>query len=449
MTAEQFSRSRRQIRAPALVVFTVILGVLTVNSFAFEAPALPRIPDRTFDVGSYGGSGDGKTLNTGAIQEAIDAASNAGGGTVLLDPGTYVSGPINLKSNIDLRLEKGATLMMSSNIADYPVAGTNRESFITATDQHDIQISGEGAIDGQGAPWWAAFRAVKGTPQAGPRRPQMILLTRCERVRLQGFTTRNPPNTHCSMSVCTDVTVDGLTMSAPGNSPNTDGLNLSGNNFLIIGCDISTGDDNIVFVGSGSGGEANGGTGNIMVSNCKLGVGHGLSIGSSTTGGVHDMTVENVTFDGTTSGIRMKSSRGRGGLVENIAFKDLTMKKVGFPVFLSSYYPSPPAKPGDDAAEAVTATTPRFEHISIENLTVTGSPNSIVIWGLPEQPMSDIALTNVKITADKGALIYHVKGVRFSNVQLNVRDGAQLTTFDAEVQGMQGAALDGVGGQQR
>jgi len=246
------------------------------------------IPERIFDVTKFGAVTNGQTLNTGAIQKTIDAAEQAGGGTVLIPAGQFISGPVKLQSNIRLYLAKGARLVMSDNFSDFPIIGNGRENFISAADTHDIGISGEGVIDGQGQPWWKAFRAKELTA----RRPQMIVFANCERVEIGGIRTLNPPNTHCSLRTCRNVIVKNVTMTAPADSPNTDALNISGADILITNCDISTGDDNIVFLGSRNSSSSNLKTENITVINCKLGFGHGLSIGSFTTGGVRHLHVE-------------------------------------------------------------------------------------------------------------------------------------------------------------
>src|SRR3954469_4906490 len=136
----------------------------------------------------------------------------------------------------------------------------------------------------------------------------MIRFTKCERVQLSGFATRNPPNTHCSISDCTDVTIDGLRMDAPADSPNTDALNLRLRRAVVRKCKISTGDDNIVLLASGSPDDAKTGVEDVTITDCELGFGHGLSIGSYTSGGIRNVAAENIRFNGTTSGIRMKAA---------------------------------------------------------------------------------------------------------------------------------------------
>ncbi len=332
---------------------------------------------------------------------------------------------------------------MSPNADDFPVAGNRRESFIRAEYLHDIRISGEGTIDGQGEPWWTAYRAVKGTSDTGPRRPQMIYMEKCERVQLDGFTTLNPPNTHCSLRQSKDITIDHLKMIAPGDSPNTDALNLSiAQNVIITGCEISTGDDNIVLLCSGTNDPANPKVKNVTIRDCKLGFGHGLSIGSYTSGGVKNVRAENIKFDGTTSGIRMKAWRDRGGLVKNISYKNITMKNVKYPIYITSYYPQTPKGPGEDTPPGSNSQIPDWKDIAIEDVTITDSLNSIILWGLPDKPITNLTLKNVKASCEQGALVFHTQAT-FSEVVVTPKTGPALQLFNAKVAGMSGVPFAG------
>lgn len=441
------NRKSRPAHFGALVIATLIASMEMNSGVAGElsklGPRPPAIPSRSFPVTDFGAVGDGMKMNTEAFRAATAACAKAGGGHVVVPAGTFVTGPFELKSAMDLHLAKGATIQMSPRTEDYAVSGKERQNFLTATDAHDVQISGEGTIDGQGQAWWDAFRKTKGTAAAKdePRRPQMIAFTRCERIGLVGITTMNPPNTHCSLRQCTDVTIDSLTMDAPGDSPNTDALNLNIRNAVIRNCHIATGDDNVVFLASAAAKDGAAGVENISVVNCSFGVGHGVSIGSYTSGGVRNVAVENVTFEGTTAGIRMKADRDRGGLVENISFKKITMNNVKNPIYLTSYYPSTPARPDDDKGGAVGGKIPQWRNIQIEDATLTDCANSIIIWGLPEQPMKDVTLRNLHILAERGALVYHAKNIRFDHVEMHAGKGPVLTTFDAQVEGLASTPL--------
>jgi polygalacturonase len=433
------------VREPYPLAMILCFAGLHIPTFASTGPAIPKpsIPARNFIITEHGAVGDGVRNNAAAIQKTIDVAGTAGGGRVVIPAGKFVSGPISLKNHIDLHFDKGAFLLMSPDVDDFPVANNRRESFISANGMHDIRISGEGTIDGQGEPWWKAFRAVKGSADTGPRRPQMIYVEKCERIELDGFSTLNPPNTHCSLRESKDITINGLTMRAPDDSANTDALNLSiARNVIITRCDISTGDDNIVLLCSGKNDPADPKISNVTIKDCKFGFGHGLSIGSYTSGGVRNVHAENLSFDGTTSGIRMKAWRDRGGVVKGISYRNITMRNVKFPIYITSYYPKTPKGPAEDLSPPTNAKNPEWTDITIENVTVTDSPNSIILWGLPDRPITNIFLKNVKASTSQGAVVFHSE-VTFAGVKLTPGSGPSLQTFNAKVVGMDGVPFNG------
>lgn len=434
-------------QATAAIAIAVLIQFLLVSR-GEAAPAneseirKPEIPGKVFNIIDSGAKADGTTNNSQAIQKAIDTAAAAGGGRVVIPSGKFLSGPIALKDTIDLHLEKGAQLLASQNFDDFPIERNRRAAFIGGADLKDVRISGEGTIDGQGQPWWQAFRAAKATG-AGLPRPQLIWLFQCERVELDGITTINPPNTHCSIRDSKEITIHHVTMTAPDDSPNTDALNLnSDQNVLITNCNISTGDDNIVVLGSGNNDPANPKSRNITIRDCKLGFGHGLSIGSYTSGGVQNVRAENISFDGTTACIRMKSWRDRGGLVKNISYKNFTMNNVRYPIYISSYYPKDPKNPAEDIPANGNSKLPEWTDIQIENVTITGAKNSVIIWGLPDRRIEGITLKNIKASAAQGAVVFHADA-NLSGVEITPASGPALQTYDAKVSGMEGVLFEG------
>ena len=165
-----------------------------------------------------------------------------------------------------------------------------------------------------------------------------------------------------------------------------------------------------------------------------------MSIGSYTSGGVKNVTVENIAFDGTTSGIRMKAWRDRGGLVEGLRYRNITMNNVRYPIMITSYYPKLPAGPAQDLASDKSGRTPVWRDISIEDVAITGSQNSIILWGLPDQPIAGVRFKNIKAATQLGARVFHAKDVDFSNVEIVPAAGPALEVFDAAVTGMAGVA---------
>ena len=406
--------------------FSFAVNVLAQN------PPLPVIPTNTFAVTAYGAVGDGKTINTAAIQKTIDAASVAGGGIVLIPEGQFLTGPFTLASRINLHLASGGSILISDDRANHPMVGERYRDCITAADAHDIEISGPGTIDGQGKAWWAEFEANKSMPH----RPYMIKLSGCTRVYVHEVTLSNSPMFHLVPQNCTDVTIKGITIKSPRNAHNTDGIDPSGWNYLITDCTIDGGDDNIAIKPSNA---RKPGNKNYTITNCKFLHGHGMSVGSGTEGGIEDLHVSNCTFDSTDAGVRIKTSRGRGGLLQNLMYENLTMTGVKVPIYIIDWYPEreAPKDPATEQAQAVTDRTPINKNIVIRNVTSTDSPTAGIIRGLPEAPITDVTLSNVTISAKAGMKIYHAKGIKFIASKINVQDGKSLITFNAEVTGLE------------
>jgi polygalacturonase len=413
-----------------------LIGAGVSGTQAQDIP-LPVISPAIFNITDYGAVGDGRTLNTAAIQKTIDACSADGGGTVRVPAGKFLFGPITLASSINLHLDQGAVLLMSDNMAAYPVKANRYQDCITVTNAHDIEISGDGVIDGQGQAWWTAYMAdLKADQQTKPHRPYMTKLSNCTRLRVSGITFQNSPMFHLVTQNCTDVTIQNVTIKSPATAANTDGIDPSGWNYLITGCRIDIGDDNIAI--KPTAGRAPGDK-NFMVLNCTFLHGHGISIGSGTANGLENLTVSNCTFNGTDSGIRIKTSRGNGGLLQNVAYENITMTNVGNPININDYYPerNAPKDPSTETAEPVTDRTPINKNITIRDLTVTNCPNAGTIQGLPEMPIAGMTFSNVNISAKTGLKIYHARAVRFINSKITVESGKALTTYNAEVTGLE------------
>ena len=415
-------------------VTAVVAGLIFTGALRVPAQSipLPTIPHATFNVTNYGAIGDGKTMNTSAIQKTIDTASAGGGGTVLIPAGKFLTGPFTLASSINLHLVKNATILISDDLANYPSAKGRYQDSITAGGAQDLEISGEGTIDGQGNAWWTAFRADKSMTH----RPNMIKLSNCTRVRVHGVTLGNSPMFHLVPQNCTDVTIQGITIQAPANAPNTDGIDPSGWNFLITDCTIDTGDDNIAIK------PANGrtpGNKNYKVKNCTFRHGHGCSVGSGTAGGIEDLKVSACTFNQTDSGIRIKTLRGNGGLLQNCTFENLRMTAVKNPIYIIDWYPerNAPKDPSTEKPEPVTDRTPFNKNIIIRNVTATDCPTAGTIRGLPEAPITGVTLSNVNVSAKTGMKIYHAKGIKFVGSKITVESGKPLTAFDAEITGLE------------
>lgn len=394
----------------------------------FQVQRAVTSSNTSYSVTSYSAVGDGATDNTLAIQSAINAAG-ASGGKVTIPSGTFLSGPLTMKSNVTLELASGATLRMLP-YGSYPLSNGAYPPFIKCASLHDVAITGSGTIDGQGSPWWTAYENGSLTI----RRPQFLAVTGCTYVLIKGVTLKNAPNVHASLNYANrNIVLKNVTITAPSDSPNTDAVDLEGQDYLVQSCTFNVGDDNIA-VGPG-----HTATGNVTVSNCTFGAGHGMSIGSYCSQGINGMSVSNSTFSGTTSGIRLKAARDRGGLVQNLVYSNLSMTGVQYPIYITSYYPSLPSSPSSDPAQAVTATTPIWRNILIKDVSSTNTAsnsNCGILWGLPEKLIDSVTFNHVTVSAYTGMKIYHASNINFTgSSSITPQTGAALTTYNATVTG--------------
>jgi polygalacturonase len=403
-------------------------------------------------VRDFGANGNGTTLDTKAIQEALDACGQAGGGTVLFPAGTYLSQPLALRTKTTVLIEAGAMLLATTNQSDFMKtpgdwlkAGSSGDfiPFIGGKKLTDITITGSGTIDGNGAVWWGeAEKARQRKSGYTLPRPNLIVLERCRNVRLENITLQNSPKFHFVPSDCEDVLVSNVTILAPAHAANTDAIDPSGRRMLITRCKIDVGDDDVAIKAGrkipGHEFESE----DITVSDCTILHGHGISIGSETLGGVRNVTVRNCTFENTENGLRIKSQRGKGGVVENIRYRDITMKNVMPAITLTCYYMNnsagdttqPSAAQADDA-QLANAMTPVFRNIYISNLTATCQKSAGVITGLPVSKISNVVFENVRISSVTGLVIKNASGVQFKNVQITTRQGPPVITENAQIEG--------------
>ena len=412
-----------------------------------------------FDVRQFGAKGDGVTLDTAAIQSALDASGQIHGGTVVLHRGTYLSQPLVMHTGTTLKLDRGAILKATDDPKDYlpsdvtwaeVVQRTKRgpfHSFISGQDLTNVAIVGPGTIDGSGAKWWApAEEARKVTPGYTLPRPDLITLKRCRNVRLSGVKLINSPKLHFGPSECEDVTVEDVTIKSPAGAANTDGIDPGAcHDVLITRCTIDTGDDDIAIKSNGRAEPGRFACENIVVTDCVFLHGHGMSIGSETSGGVRGVIVKHCRFENTDNGIRIKSRRGRGGLVEDVFYSDITMKNVNPAISIACYYSNGThdVYPTNDVAQTMNNTTPMFRNIHISNLTATAVENAGLVAGLPESPVSNLVLENVRIKAKTGLTIANA-AVQLTNVKVNVKEGAPYRLYNAKVIGLPEGSTGGM-----
>jgi len=468
------------------------------KNLPFSMPKIeaPVFNTKTVSITDFEGVGNGYTLNTEAFKKAIQVLSKEGGGQLNVPAGVWFTGPIELMSNINLHLEKGALILFSTDFNLYPLVNTIFEGLetrrcqspISARNAVNVAITGEGSINGSGEAWrplkkakvteafWKKVLKSGGVlkdpsywfPSAGslygesisdsnvPRgkmtdsswlavkdflRPVMINFIECKNVMLQGVLFENSPCWNIHPLLCTNVIIDNITVRNPNFAQNGDGIDVeSCKNVLIINSSFDVGDDAIC-IKSGKDEEGRKRARpaeNIIVDNCKVFKGHGgFVVGSEMSGGARNISVRNCQFLGTDVGLRFKSNRGRGGMVENIFISDIYMFDILTDSFLFDlYYTGKSAietlQEGDVAhlvvkVPKVTIETPSFRNIYIKNIVSRNAWRAMFFNGLPEMKISNINIENTIISSKFGALICESDGIKFKNVEIIQQTGAALT----------------------
>jgi DNA sulfur modification protein DndE len=453
---------------------------LTDLPFAMPKVTEPSFADQSFNIVDYGAIGNGLTLNTEAFAKAIDACSGKGGGKVIVPAGIWLTGPIVFKSNVNLHLEKGALILFSRDHRDYPIIKMPKSSKfsvispISGSDLENIAITGDGIIDGSGDTWrpvkkakttasqwkdllssggvvsadgsmyWPTQEAMDGEaylkklstlkrplttkdfePARDFARPYMVLFQRCNNVLFDGPTLQNSPKFVLYPSDCNNVVIRNTKIFNEWWAQNGDGIDISGGkNIVIYKCLVNAGDDGICMKSSKSKSHDNEpGLQNVVISDCVVYHAHGgFVIGSNIDGGMSNIAVSNCNFISTDVGLRFKSSRGRGGLVENIYVKDIYMKGIATQAILfDTYYESKEA--ASDVEHTVNEKTPIFQKFHISNIYCIGAEQAVKITGLPEMPIRDIELTNIVISAKKGFTSKDAQNIRMTNATIIPESG--------------------------
>ncbi|MBP3511390.1 MAG: glycoside hydrolase family 28 protein [Prevotella sp.] len=456
--------------------------------FSMPEVKAPVIPSREVNLKDFGAVGDGRTLCTDAFAKAVDALSAKGGGRLVVPRGVWHTGPIVLKSNINLHLEKGAVILFAADETLYPLIKTSFEGLdtrrcqspLSANGAENIAITGQGVIDGNGQYWrplkkakvteaqWKTFTESGGVlknknlwfPSEGyakgdaiadmnvPQglnseadwnsvkrflRPVMVSLVSCRNVLLQGVIFQNSPAWNIHPLMCENIILDDVLVRNPAYAQNGDALDLeSCRNALIVNSRFDAGDDGICIK---SGKDADGRRRgrpceNVVVDGCTVFAGHGgFVVGSEMSGGVRNILVENCQFLGTDVGLRFKSTRGRGGIVENIFIDGISMNDIKTDaITFNMYYGGKSVsemladgdKPNNVDLKPVDETTPIFRNINIRNVVCNGAGRAMEFNGLPEMPIDGITLENIDIIASSDAEFSNYKNVKKTNVNITV-----------------------------
>ena len=448
----------------------------------------PVFKKDTINIIQYGAKPDGTSLNTKAINDAISACSAKGGGVVLIPNGFWLTGPIKLKSNVNLHLKKNALLLFSKNFNDYKIIEGNyegvpsakNESPIMGTNLQNIAITGKGTIDGNGDVWrmvgknklnesewkdkiasggsvsedqkmWFPSEKTKKAYYEKPStllgpgvkledfepikdflRPNLIVLTSCKNVLLEGVVFQNSPAWNVHPLMCENLTMRGLFIKNPDYAQNGDGADIeSCKNVLMENCVFDVGDDAIcIKSGKDVEGRKRGmPTENMIIRNNTVYNGHGgFVIGSEMSGGARNIFVYDCTFRGTDKGIRFKTTRGRGGVVENIFIKNINMVDiVSEAIFFDMYYWVKSPKQNEVAVvPAVTEETPVFRNFYIENIVCSGANKGIFVRGIPEMPVQNIYMENLVLNTNIGVEIKDAKGIYIKNCDFTTKNGKEL-----------------------
>ena len=457
--------------------------------FPMPEVTAPVIPDNQVNLKDFGAVGDGITLNTEAFAKAIDALVQKGGGKLVVPQGVWHTGPIVLKSHINLHLNAGAVILFAADETLYPLIDTSFEGLdtrrcqspLSANGATDIAITGKGVIDGNGQYWrpvkkgkvtenhWKELLAIPGSQEMKPGywvpsagyakgeqganmnvpnaktdaewnaikrfvRPVMVSLVKCKNVHLKGVIFQNSPAWNLHPLMCENVIVEDVLVRNPSFAQNGDALDLeSCKNALIINSRFDAGDDGICIK---SGKDADGRRRgipceNVVVKGCTVFAGHGgFVVGSEMSGGVKNILVDQCQFLGTDVGLRFKSTRGRGGIVENIYIKNISMTDIKTDaITFNMYYGGKSVaemladgdNPDNVTKMPVNEKTPIFRNIDIKNIICNGAGRAMEFNGLPEMPIDGISLKDITILAKKDAVFTNCQNITKKNVNITIQ----------------------------
>ena len=447
--------------------------------FQMNKVQLPVFPDYSRSITEFGAVADGITLNTEAFDKAIKAVAEKGGGKVIVPAGLWLTGPIVLQSNINLYLEENALVLFTADHTQYPIVKTSFEGLetrrcqspISALNAENVAITGKGVMDGNGDTWrpvkkdkmtanqWKKLVASGGVLDESGRiwypsegsikgamacknfnvpegintdeewnsirdwlRPVLLSFIKCKKVLLEGVTFKNSPSWCLHPLSCEDITINNISVSNPWYSQNGDALDLeSCNRALIQNSSFDAGDDGIcIKSGKDEDGRRRGEPcQNVIIRNNVVLHGHGgFVVGSEMSGGVKNIYVDNCTFLGTDVGLRFKSTRGRGGVVENIFIDNINMIDIPNDALTMDLYYAVndfPETPIPDVNEE----TPVFRNIYISNVLCRGAGRAVYFNGLPEMPLKNIFIKNMTVTnAKKGIVINQASQVNMENIKV-------------------------------
>jgi polygalacturonase len=438
---------------------------LALAILAALIPSYSLAQTKIFLANTYGAKGDGTTLDTAAIQKAIDAAAEAKG-TITLKPGTYLTGSLFLKSNVTIDVPEGVTLIGSEKLEDYPMLPTRiagiemtwPTALINTRDQHNITITGKGTIDGDGPIWWKSYwdlraqyepKGLRWASDYDARRPRLMLFQNSSDIRLgggiilkrSGFWTVQVLYSH-------DITIDGVTIrnNEGGKGPSTDGIDIdSSKKVLVAHADIDVNDDALCLkAGRDSDGlRVNRPTEDIVIRDSIIRHGAAaITIGSETSGGFRNIEAYNITaLSGVPSGVLFKSAHVRGGFAKDIRIHDLDLQGVAIPIHITmnwnpsySYATLPPGLK-DPPPYYITLTTPvpedkglpHFSDVHIWNIKATGAKQAFNVAAYPNATLDNFRIDHLNIEAATAGTIANAKNWSMTDNTIKTADGSKVT----------------------
>lgn len=461
----------------------------------------PDIPGYSVSITDFGAVSGGIELNTRAFADAIDAVTSKGGGRVIIPAGIWLTGPVIVKSNLELHAEEGALIVFSTDKDLYPLVETSFEGLSTwrcispiyGKNVENVAFTGKGVWDGSGQAWrfvkkskltsnqWKELvasggvvdkkgnnwypseqymKAAENADMNVPShlttkedyeairdflRPVMVSIQNSRQILFDGPTFQNSPAWCIHPMIVEDLILRNLTVRNPWYSQNGDGIDIeSCKNVIVERCNLDVGDDAIcIKSGKDEQGRRRGiPSENIIIKNNIVYHGHGgVTVGSEMSGGVRNMHVSNCTFMGTDVGLRFKSNRGRGGVVENIYISDIRMTDIPtFAISFNLYYGGQAVtdmlEDGNlttsSKPEPVSEKTPAFRNIFISDITVSGAYQAVLLQGLPEMNLEHVRLSNLYFRSDRGISIADATDVKIENLIMKVSGGKAVDIYNSK-----------------
>jgi polygalacturonase len=400
----------------------------------FCLTSFTSVNEKLYKITDYGALSDSSVVNTRAIQKVIDQCALEGGGTVVIPSGHFLTGALFFKQGVRLHIEKGGVLKGTVDEDDYPIVDTRWEgierpwcsALINAFHLDGFQITGEGTIDGSGVAW-LSYRSWRDL-EAG--RPRLIAIQNCNNVRVSGINLKDQACWGLFVLYSENVLIDRLTIRAEHHIPMSDGIDIdSSTGVHISNCDIDVNDDCIA-IKSGKdedGRRVNKPSRDILIEHCRFRYGHGgVSMGSEMSGGISNVEISNCIMDADNwAPVRFKSQPSRGGVVENITYRDLLLENTRQAFeFNMAWRMRPPVKPPSDPLPVV-----RNIHI----INVKGKVGKVgFMRGLPDSPIQNVTFKNCHIEAEEGFILENVEGVDLSGLNLTVREGEPVIHKNSE-----------------